>query len=81
MAIKEGEDNSKEEDRKVVKHVQEVLFQKKYESVYAKDLTNQPRSVKISLASIQKALLKKQEKVGGVYGELSRQEIKHSKGL
>jgi len=37
------------EQEKVLKHVQEVLFEKKLQGVYARDQTDRPVSVKISL--------------------------------
>ncbi len=48
------------EERKVERHVQEVLFEKKYQGIYPKDQTDSPIPVKINLSSIHKKLIKSQ---------------------
>jgi hypothetical protein len=58
VALKESNDSEENQnanrgaggERIILKHCQELLFEKKFKGVYARDQTDQPKSVKISLS-------------------------------
>lgn len=70
------------DDGHIMKHVSQVLFEQKLKGVYARDQTDRPKSIKISLPAVLKKVQRLQGRSGSnIYGNLMKEEIKHSNGL
>lgn len=70
VAIKEDNKSGRADDQKVIiKHVQEILFEQHQQGLCAKDSTDNQRQVRISLAKILSKIIKQQEEEG-IYGDL-----------
>lgn len=57
VAIKDGKES--DTDKKFKRHVQEIIYERKFEGLCAKDQTDKPKAVRISLAKLNKKVLKR----------------------
>lgn len=51
-SISSDVNGARHEEKRVLKHVQEVLFEKKLKGIYARDSTDKAKSIKIGLAQV-----------------------------
>eukprot|EP00347_Sterkiella_histriomuscorum_P009509 403340939 len=78
IAIKEDDHGRKE--KKTIKHIQEQIYVQNQPGILPKDHTVHPRLVKIDLMKVHK-LVQKRQQAEGFYGDLSKIELTHSKGI